>query len=111
MRANAVSFRELSFTSSYFAEQDNDFDAQIADTTITMIQYILLTLNFRFEHYETKGVLFQHVKKGIIQSRLNERLWGLFIELMRVEEVLFDEIHVFFTSFQLFLFLPDQILH
>jgi len=72
--------------------QSNDFDAQIADTTITMIQYILLTLKFRFEHYETKGALFQHVKEGIIQSRLNERLWGLFIELMRVIEVLFDEI-------------------
>ncbi|MBN2862857.1 MAG: transposase [Bacteroidales bacterium] len=72
--------------------QSNDFDAQIADTTITMIQHILLTLKFRFEHYETKGALFQHVKEGIIQSRLNERLWGLFIELMRVIEVLFDEI-------------------
>jgi predicted nucleic acid-binding Zn finger protein len=72
--------------------QSNDFDAQIADTTITMIQYILLTLKFRFEHYETKGALFQYVKEGIIQSRLNERLWGLFIELVRVIEVLFDEI-------------------
>ncbi len=72
--------------------QSHDFDAQIADTTITMIQYILLTLKFRFEHYETKGALFQHVKEGIILSRLNERLWGLFIELMRIIEALFDEI-------------------
>jgi hypothetical protein len=72
--------------------QSNDFDAQIADTTITMIQYILLTLKYRFEHYETKGALFRHVKEEIIQSRLNERLWGLFIELIRVIEVLFDEI-------------------
>ncbi len=40
--------------------QSNDFDAQIADTTITMIQYILLTLKFRFNHYETKGALFCH---------------------------------------------------
>jgi predicted nucleic acid-binding Zn finger protein len=70
--------------------QSNDFDAQIADTTVTMIQHILLTLKFRFEHYETKGALFNHVKEGIIQFRLDERLWGLFIELIRVIEVLFD---------------------
>jgi len=71
--------------------QSNDFDAQIADTTITMIQYILLTLKFRFEHYETKGALFSHIRDGIIETRLNERLWGLFVELIRVMVVLFDD--------------------
>jgi predicted nucleic acid-binding Zn finger protein len=72
--------------------QSNDFDAQIADTTITMIQHILLTLKYRFEHYETKGALFRHITEGIIQSRLNERLWGMFVELVRLLEVLFEEI-------------------
>lgn len=71
--------------------QSNDFDAQIADTTITMIQYILLTLKFRFEHYETKGALFSHIRDGIIETRLNERLWGLFVELISVIVVLFDD--------------------
>jgi len=71
--------------------QSNDFDARIADTTITMIQYILLTLKFRFEHYETKGALFSHIRDGIIETRLNERLWGLFVELIRVMVVLFDD--------------------
>ena len=70
--------------------QSKDFDAQVADTTITMIQHIMLTLKHRFEHYETKGALFNHVREGIIQSRLDERLWGLFIELLRIMEVLFD---------------------
>jgi len=72
--------------------QSKDFDAQVADTTITMIQHILLTLKYRFEHYETKGALFNHVREGIIQSRLDERLWGLFVELIRLIEVLFDGI-------------------
>jgi predicted nucleic acid-binding Zn finger protein len=72
--------------------QSKDFDAQIADTTITMIQHILLTQKFRFEHYETKGVLFNHLREDIIQYRLDERLWGLFIELLRLIEVLFDGI-------------------
>jgi len=72
--------------------QSNDFDAQITDTSITMIQHILLTLKFRFEHYETKGALFNHIREGVIQLRLNERLWGLFIEVIRVIEVLFDDV-------------------
>ena len=55
-----------------------------------MIQHILLTLKYRFEHYETKGALFNQVREEIIQSRLDERLWGLFVELLRLIEVLFD---------------------
>jgi len=70
--------------------QSNDCDAQIADTTITMIQHILLTLKYRFEHYETKGALFNQVREGIIQLRLDERLWGLFVELVKLIETLFD---------------------
>ena len=72
--------------------QSSDFDAQIADTTITMIQHVLLTLKYRFEHYETKGALFKHLREGIIQTRLSERLWGLFVELLRIIDTLFDGI-------------------
>ena len=72
--------------------QSQDFDAQVADTTITMIQHTLLTLKYRFEHYESKGALFDHLKDGVLQSRLDERLWGLFIELLQIIEVLFDGI-------------------
>ena len=72
--------------------QSNDFDAQIADTAITMTQHILLTLKYRFEPYESKGALFEQVREDVVQSRLNERLWGLFIELLRLIEVLFDGI-------------------
>ena len=59
---------------------------------LRLIQHILLTLKYRFEHYETKGALFNQVREGIFQSRLDERLWGLFIELMRLIEVLFEGI-------------------
>jgi len=72
--------------------QSNDFDAQVADTTITMIQHMLLTLRYRFEHYESKGALFNQVRESVIQSRLDERLWGLFIELLNVIEALFEDI-------------------
>jgi predicted nucleic acid-binding Zn finger protein len=72
--------------------QSNDFDAQIADTTITMIQHILLTLKYRFEQYESKGALFDQLKESIFKARLNERLWGLFIELLNILEKLFNGI-------------------
>ena len=72
--------------------QSTDFDSQIADTTITMIQHILMTLKYRFEQYESKGALFDQVKQDVLELRLNERLWGLFLELIKVIETLFDGI-------------------
>ncbi|MCX6235920.1 MAG: transposase [Bacteroidetes bacterium] len=71
--------------------QSNDFDAQIADTTLTMIQHILLTLRYRFDTYESKGELFRSLQENMVQLRLNERLWGLFIELLNIIDTLFDQ--------------------
>ena len=70
--------------------QSKDFDAQIADLTITMIQHLILTLRYRFERYESKGALFTQVKEEIVNYRLNERLWGLFLELVKLIEIVFD---------------------
>jgi len=70
--------------------QSNDFSAQIADTTITLIRHILLTLKYRFEHYESKGALFVQIEENVMQCRLNERLWGLFIELLQIIGRLFE---------------------
>ncbi|MBN1183373.1 MAG: transposase, partial [Bacteroidales bacterium] len=72
--------------------QSNDFDAHIADTTITLIQHIMLTLRYRFDHYESMRAVFAGIKEEIIKHRLNERLWGLFIELVKLIETLFIEI-------------------
>ena len=72
--------------------QSNDFDAHIADVTITMVQHILLTLRYRIENYETMEGLFSQIKEATIKQRLNQRLWGLFIELMQIIETVFGEI-------------------
>ncbi len=64
--------------------QSNDFDAHIADLSITMIQYMLLSLRFRYDTYESKGLLFEGIKGQINQYKLNERLWGLLIELVNI---------------------------
>lgn len=70
--------------------QSQDFDAQIADITMTLIQHMILTLQYRFDNYETKGKLFENIKENILETRLSERLWGLFIELLQIIESLFD---------------------
>lgn len=72
--------------------QSNDFDAQIADATITMIQHILLTCRFRFENYESKTGMFAQIKEEATMQRLNQRLWGLFIEVIKMIEGIFEEI-------------------
>ena len=72
--------------------QSNDFDAQIADTTITMIQHILLTCKFRYETYESKTGMFNQIKEQATMQRLSQRLWGLFLELVKTVSELFDEI-------------------
>jgi hypothetical protein len=62
--------------------QSNDFDAQIADITITIIVYIMLNLRKRFSDYETLGELFRAENKYYRELTLREKLWGLFIEIM-----------------------------
>lgn len=68
--------------------QSNDFDAQIADATITLVQHVLLTMRYRVENYESMTGLFSEIKEAAVQQRLNQRLWGLFIELIRIIESL-----------------------
>lgn len=70
--------------------QSKDFDGQIADTTLSMMRYLLLALRYRFDTYETKGGLFAHIEQQTQQHRLDERLWGLFIELMSIITKVFD---------------------
>ena len=70
--------------------QSNDFDAQIAETTITLIQHMVLTLRYRYEKYESKGELFNQISNQAVEYRLNERLWGLFIQLLNIIVQIFD---------------------
>jgi len=72
--------------------QSNSFDAQVADTTITMVQHILLTMRYRVEHYESMVGMFSNIKEAAVKQRLDQRLWGLFIELIQIVSVLFEDI-------------------
>jgi hypothetical protein len=62
--------------------QSTNFDVQIAQTTITMIQYLLMSIKYRMEAYETINGLFKDLKQDYIEHKLNERLFALILELL-----------------------------
>ena len=64
--------------------QSSNFDAQIADTTITMITYILLTFRLRYENYISMGALFRSIDAEFLQKTIDVRLWELFIDLVEI---------------------------
>jgi hypothetical protein len=64
--------------------QSSNFDAQIAETTITMIAYILLAFRFRYDNYETMGELFRAMNAETLQKTIDIRLWELFIDLVNI---------------------------
>ncbi len=72
--------------------QSNDFDAQIADATITLVQHILLTCKFRYENYESKAGMFVLIKEEATLQRLNQRLWGLFLQIVHAVADIFEDI-------------------
>jgi len=61
--------------------QSEDFDAQIADISIVISAYLMLTLRRRFQAYEGLGKIFIDVQHEIIEFTLWERIYGLFVEL------------------------------
>ncbi len=76
--------------------QAQDFDAQIADITLSMIRYIILNQCKRFNSYETLGEAFSNTRIFTLELTLGQRLWLLFLEICRklcelfeMEEVLF----------------------
>lgn len=87
-----VFFKESKQLFGLGKDQANDFDSQIAATTLTMLQYILITTRYRFDNYESKGVLFRQAQAEIFNEKLTDRLWVLLIELINIIVDLFDDI-------------------
>lgn len=62
--------------------QAQDFDTQIAATTITMIQYNILSVAKRFTDYESIGELFRNTKAETIQLTVAEKIWKLIVDIL-----------------------------
>ncbi|MFQ5753905.1 MAG: transposase [bacterium] len=85
-----VFFKEAKQHLNLGKAQANDFDSQIADMSISMMQYTVLTLYKRFHAYESFGELFRASKQFLLELTLAKRLWGLFLELQQKIAELFE---------------------
>jgi len=64
--------------------QSQDFDAQIAASTISFIQYITPATHKRANNYETIGCIFKVTKDDIAEQIFTDRLFVLIMELIEI---------------------------
>jgi len=84
-----VFFKECKQYLRFGQAQNTDFDGQIADATITLITHLILSLQFRFQAYETMGGLFRKIQNQMIQDTLHERIMTVVLEIIiRLLEIL-----------------------
>ena len=74
--------------------QSTNFDVQIAQTTITMMQYLIISLKHRVEAYETIGGLFADTKQDYIEHKLNERQLVAILEILAILDFLVDNLNL-----------------
>ena len=63
--------------------QNTDFCGQIADASLTMITYTVLSLYKRFQAYETLGALFRDTQKEMLEKTLCERIEMVILKILR----------------------------
>jgi len=81
-----IFFKEAKQLLGLGKSQSTNFDVQIAQTTITMIQYLMISLKYRMEAYETMDGLFKDIKQDYIEYKLNERIMMVIIDILTVLE-------------------------
>jgi hypothetical protein len=62
--------------------QNTNFCGQVADASLTLITYTILTLYKRFESYETMGKLFHETGKELLEKTLCERIATVFLKIV-----------------------------
>lgn len=85
-----VFFKEAKQYFGLGKSQSRDFDSQIADTTISMLQYNIFSLAKRFGAYETLGELFREARESITELTVCHRIWGFFLELISIISDFFE---------------------
>ena len=67
-----------------------DFDSQIACTTITAMQYNILSTALRFSDYETIGGLFRDAVQQSTELSITDRIWDAILEIVYAMSVCFN---------------------
>lgn len=79
-----VFFKEAKQLLGLGKSQSTNFDVQVAQTTITMIQYLMISLKYRMEAYETINGLFKDLKQDYIEHKLHERIFLVIMEIFLI---------------------------
>jgi hypothetical protein len=74
--------------------QSTNFDVQVAQTTITMIRYLLISLKYRIQAYETIGGIFRNVKQEYIEYKLNQRIMSVIVEILEILDFLIEDLDI-----------------
>jgi len=78
-----VLFRETKQYLRLGKSQNTDFCGQIADASLSMITYTILSLYKRFDAYETLGGLFRDAQKEMLEKTLCERIALVILKILR----------------------------
>jgi len=62
--------------------QNTDFCGQIADASMAMITYTILSLYKRFGSYETFGALYRHTQKNMLEKTLCEKIEMVILKIL-----------------------------
>lgn len=81
-----VFFKEAKQLFGLGKSQSTNFDVQIAQITITMVQYLLTSIRYRIEAYETIGGLFKDLKQDYIENKLNIRILAVIGQITSILE-------------------------
>jgi uncharacterized lipoprotein NlpE involved in copper resistance len=71
--------------------QSQDFDAQIAETTMAMLRYNILSLAKRFSDYESLGELFKNTRADSIQLTISEKIWLILCKIVKELAEIFEK--------------------
>ncbi len=74
--------------------QSTNFDVQIAQITIAIAQYLLTSIRYRMEAYETIGGLFKDLKQDYIENKLNIRILAVVSFIVDLLEKMIDSIDI-----------------
>lgn len=78
--------------------QSTNFDVQVAQITLTMTQYLLTSIRYRMEAYETIGGLFKDLKQDYIENKLNIRILAVVNLIVTVLEKLIESIDIEYVT-------------
>ena len=87
-----VFFKESKQLLGLGKNQSTNFDAQIAATTLTMVQHLFLSIKHRCSHYQTLGGMFKGTKAECLEYTLHQRLIAILLEMVQIIEQLFGEL-------------------